>query len=177
DGDRRQSATTRRNFLALLAAASAVGLLEACAPAPSAAPAPTAAPGAPTSAPKPAATAPAAGGATQAAATTAPAAVTKPAAGAPGPSETFVYGVSADPTNIDPHQTVDGNALLAIGRVYDGLVQLRPGAPKPGAPLEVDPDLAETWTVSDDSLRYTFKLRSGLKFADGSPLDANAVKW
>src|SRR5438067_1655377 len=89
-------------------------------------------------------------------ATRADTAVTKPAAGAPGPSETFVYGVSADPTNIDPHQTVDGNALLAIGRVYDGLVQLRPGAPKPGAPLEVDPDLAESWTVSDDSLRYTF---------------------
>ncbi|MCA1645560.1 MAG: ABC transporter substrate-binding protein, partial [Chloroflexi bacterium] len=78
---------------------------------------------------------------------------------------------------IDPHQTVDGNALLAIGRVYSGLVQLRPGAPKPGAPLEVDPDLADSWQVSDDSLRYSFKLRSGLKFADGSPLDAQAVKW
>lgn len=171
DVDRRPGAT-RRTFLTLLAAASTVGLLEACAPAPSAGPAPTTAPASGTGA--------GAAQATQAAAaapTTAPAAAAKPTAGAPGPSETFVYGVSADPTNIDPHQTVDGNALLAIGRVYSGLVQLRSGAPQPGAPLEVDPDLAESWMVSDDSLRYTFKLRSGLKFADGSTLDASAVKW
>ena len=170
DADGRP-ATTRRHFLTLLAAVSAVGLLEACAPAPSAGPAPTGAPAAP------ATTAPAAGGATPAPATAAPATAAKPAAGKPGPAETFVYGISADPTNIDPHQTVDGNAILAIGRVYSGLVQLRPGAPQPGAPLEVDPDLAESWQISDDSLRYTFKLRTGLKFADGSPLDAKAVKW
>jgi peptide/nickel transport system substrate-binding protein len=171
DADHR-AAATRRQFLAMLAAASAVGLLEACAPAPSAAPASTPAPAASTSAP-----APAAAGPTQAPATTAPAAATKPAAGTLGPSQTFVYGVSSDPTNIDPHQTVDGGAILVCGAVYNMLVQLRPGAPQPGAPLEVDPDLAESWQVSDDSLRYTFKLRSGLKFADGSPLDANAVKW
>src|SRR5690242_8106595 len=120
DADRR-SATTRRQFLALLAAASAVGLLEACAPAPSGVPASTAAPASPTGAP-----AAAASGPTQAPATTAPAAAAKPAAGTLGPSQTFVYGVSADPTNIDPHQTVDGGAVLVCGAVYNMLVQLRP---------------------------------------------------
>ncbi len=167
-------AASRRRFLALLVAASAVGVLEACAPAPSAGPAAATAPSQPTSAGAGAAT-PAPSGPTAAPATAAPAA--KPGAASPGSAATLVYGISADPTNIDPHQSVDGNAILAVGRVYDMLVQLRPGAPKPGAPLDVDPDLAESWQVSDDSLRNTFKLRPGLTFADGSPLDAKAVKW
>jgi peptide/nickel transport system substrate-binding protein len=170
----RRPAATRRQFLVLLAAGSAAGLLEACAPAPTAAPSATSAPSAGTAAAP--TDHPSAGGVTPAAATMAPAAA-KPATGSVGPKETFVYGVSADPTNIDPHQTVDGNAILTIGALYSGLVQLRPGSPQPGAPLEVDPDLAESWQVSDDNLRYTFKLRSGLKFADGTALDAKAVKW
>jgi len=181
DADGRPAAT-RRRFLSLLAAASAVGLLEACGPAPSAGPA-----SAPTSAPPlatlagssaaPATSVPTPAPAAAAPATVAPASAVKPAAGNPGPAQTFVYGVSADPTNIDPHQTVDGNAVLAMGRVYSGLVELKSGVPQPGAPLEVNPDLAESWQVSDDSLHYTFKLRPGLKFADGTPLDARAVKW
>jgi len=97
--------------------------------------------------------------------------------GQPGPDETFIYGMGADPTNLDPHSTVDGLSLVTMGRTYDKLVDLRPGVPQPGAALEVDPDLAESWEASSDNLRYTFRLRSGLKFADGTPLDASAVKW
>jgi peptide/nickel transport system substrate-binding protein len=142
-------------------------------PAATTAPAAPAAATKPTEAPKPAdAAKPAAGAApTQAA----------PAqAGTPkqvGPKETFILGMAADPTNLDPHVTVDGLALNTMQRTYDKLVDLRPGEPKPGAPLEVDPETADSWTVSPDSLTYTFKLKPGLKFADGSPLDANAVKW
>jgi peptide/nickel transport system substrate-binding protein len=178
---------TRRRFLGLVGAAASVGLLQACAPSAPAAK-PSESKPAEASKPaetkpveaKPAAQAPAAAQPTTAPAQQAPAAKTesKPAAaGQVGPRETFVYGMGADPTNLDPHSTVDGLSLITMQRTYDKLVDLRPGEPKPGAALEVDPELAESWTVSPDSLKYTFKLRPGLKFADGSPLNAQAVKW
>src|SRR5262249_18066857 len=109
-----------------------------------------------------------------AAAPAAPAAVNR---GPVSARETLLVSMGADPTNLDPHSTVDGLSLTTMWRTYDMLVQIKAGIPQPGAPIEVDPDLAESWQVSDDNLRYTFKLRRGLKFADGSPLDARAVKW
>jgi len=187
----RLSLVSRRRFLTLAGSIASVGLIAACSQQAStpAKPAETK----PTEAPKPAApaatTAPAAPAAaakpTEAAKPAAPAAAAPtqaaPAqAGVPktvGPKETFIYGMAADPTNLDPHVTVDGLSISAMQRTYDKLVDLRPGEPKPGAPLEVDPEAADSWTVSPDSLTYTFKLKPGLKFADGSPLDANAVKW
>ena len=42
--------------------------------------------------------------------------------------------MAADPTNLDPHVTVDGLALSTMQRGYDKLVDLRPGEPKPGRP-------------------------------------------
>ncbi|WP_426232858.1 ABC transporter substrate-binding protein [Pararhizobium sp. DWP3-4] len=41
--------------------------------------------------------------------------------------------------------------------------------------LEIEPWIAESWTVNDNATEYTFKLRKGVTFSDGSPLDANAV--
>lgn len=97
--------------------------------------------------------------------------------GEPGPLETFLYGLTADPTNLDPHVSVDGSVILLDNNLYDGLVQLKPGEPAPGAPLEVEPAIAESWEASADGLVYTFKLRPDLRFADGTPLDAAAVKF
>jgi peptide/nickel transport system substrate-binding protein len=180
---------SRRRFIELIGGLASVGLVAACgqpsapakpaetkpaetkpADAKPAAPVATAAPAKPTEAAKPAAEAK-------------PAQLAPSQAGAPkpsgpiGPNETFIYAIGADPTNLDPHSTVDGLSLITMQRVYDKLVDLRPGEPKPGAPLVVDPEVAESWSVSPDNLKYTFKLKPGLKFADGSPLDANAVKW
>jgi len=186
----RPAQITRRRFLAVAGGIASVGLIAACSQSASAPatpaetkpaeskPAPPAATTAPAAAAKP----------TEAAkpAEAKPAADAKPTQAAPaqagvpktvGPKETFIYGMAADPTNLDPHVTVDGLSLSTMQRTYDKLVDLRPGEPKPGAPLEVDPEVADSWTVSPDNLTYTFKLKSGLKFADGSPLDANAVKW
>ncbi|WP_411196123.1 ABC transporter substrate-binding protein, partial [Rhizobium sp.] len=41
--------------------------------------------------------------------------------------------------------------------------------------LEIEPWIAESWTVNADATEYTFKIRSGVTFSDGTPLDANAV--
>ena len=53
--------------------------------------------------------------------------------------------------------------------VYDGLVRYASGT------LEVEPALASDWTISDDGTVYTFTLRDGVSFHDGSPFDAEAV--
>ncbi|MGO7726319.1 ABC transporter substrate-binding protein, partial [Rhizobium ruizarguesonis] len=42
---------------------------------------------------------------------------------------------------------------------------------------KVNGDLAESWSVSDDGLTYTFKLKPGLKFASGNPVTAEDVSW
>lgn len=162
-----------------------LGLLTACAQpqaaqapaAPNQAAAPTQAPAQkPVEAPKTATEAPKAAAPTQAPAQKPAEAPKTTTGGDPGANATLIYGMGADPTNLDPHQTVDGLSLIAMNRCYDRLVEVKPGEPKPGAALEVQADAAESWQASPDGLTYTFKLRSGLKFADGSPLDAQAVK-
>lgn len=54
--------------------------------------------------------------------------------------------------------------------IYDGLVQY-------GAKGQIEPALAESWEISEDGKTYTFHLRQGVKFSDGSDFDAEAVKF
>jgi peptide/nickel transport system substrate-binding protein len=63
------------------------------------------------------------------------------------------------------------NDFRILMNVYDGLVRYKSGT------LEVEPSLAESWTISDDGKTYTFKLREGVTFHDGTPLNAEAVKF
>jgi peptide/nickel transport system substrate-binding protein len=53
--------------------------------------------------------------------------------------------------------------------IMDGLVRFKPGN------VEIEPALAEKWNISSDNLVYTFNLRSGVKFHDGTPFNADAV--
>lgn len=84
---------------------------------------------------------------------------------------TLVVGMNIEPAGLDP--TVA--APVAVGQVtwqnvFEGLVALdRSGAIVPG--------LAESWTISPDGLVYTFKLRSGVAFHDGSPFDASVARF
>ncbi len=72
-----------------------------------------------------------------------------------------------DLTTLDPARITDAQGVLVAGWLFGGLVRL-------DAELQVVPDAA-TWTVSDDGLRYTFKLRDGLKFSDGTPVTTDDV--
>lgn len=160
---------------------SAAALLAACqAPAPTA-PAATQAPpasAAPTqaAAAAPAPTqAPAATGLAQSApatATRAPAAAAAPTQAAASQAEvrggTLTVALSAEPVDTDPANTGGTPSMAAELLMYNGLVYLTPDQ-------KIVPDLAESWTVADDT--WTFKLHQGVKFHDGTPFNAAAVKY
>jgi len=87
------------------------------------------------------------------------------------PAGTLVVGLVAEPVNLDPAQVTDLNSNRVGRRVVETLVTF------PDESTQVVPGLAESWTISKDGLQYTFKLRSGIKFHDGTPLTAEAVKF
>ena len=71
--------------------------------------------------------------------------------------------------DLDPARTT-GSASGYTGHLFSGLVRLSPQ-------LQIEPDLAESWTVSADGLEYTFKLRPEITFQSGKPLTAQDVKY
>lgn len=74
-----------------------------------------------------------------------------------------------DVTGLDPAVIYDLTSRI-IALIYEGLVTLKEDT------TEIVPALAESWEISDDGLAYTFHLRQGVKFHDGTPLTAEAVK-
>lgn len=87
------------------------------------------------------------------------------------PPNVLIVGQIAEPQSLDPHTVTATNDFRILVNVYDGLVRYKDGT------LEVEPALAESWTVSEDGKTYTFELRQGVKFHDGSDFDAQAVKF
>jgi len=87
------------------------------------------------------------------------------------PAGTLVVGLVAEPVALDPAQVTDLNSNRVGRRVAETLVAFAEGS------TQIVPGLAESWTISRDGLQYTFKLRKGVKFHDGTPLDAEAVKF
>ncbi|MBK8024720.1 MAG: hypothetical protein IPK19_25675 [Chloroflexi bacterium] len=75
-----------------------------------------------------------------------------------------------DLVSLDPAKASDSQGFTVIGLLYGGLVRL-------DGDLHVVPDIAESWTTSDDGLTYTFTLREGAAFSDGSPITAADVVW
>lgn len=92
-----------------------------------------------------------------------------PATGVTNPDAVVNLGFLLEPSGIDP-TTVSGAALdqLVDDNVYEGLVRRMPSG-------DLEPTLAESWDVSDDGLTYTFNLRQGVQFHDGSDFDAADV--
>jgi ABC-type transport system substrate-binding protein len=76
-----------------------------------------------------------------------------------------------DMATLDPAIGYDWTNWSIIKSVFDGLMDYKPGT------TELVPDLAESFTVSDDGLTYTFKLRHGVKFHNGREMTAADVKY
>ena len=93
------------------------------------------------------------------------------AAFADTPPGVLVVGQVAEPKSLDPHASTAANDFRIHANLYDGLLRFKDGT------LEVEPALAEGYDVSDDGMTYTFHLREGVTFHDGSALDAEAVKF
>ena len=88
-----------------------------------------------------------------------------------GEDATLVVGTLEKPSTIDPAEVYELMASNLLYNVADQLVHLEVGTG------EVAPGVAESWEVSDDAKTYTFKLREGLTFHDGSDLTSEDVKW
>ena len=87
------------------------------------------------------------------------------------PPNVLVVGQIAEPKSLDPQAVTAVNDFRILMNVYDGLVRYKSGT------LEVEPALATSWTISADGTEYTFKLRRGVKFHDGSGFDAADVEF
>lgn len=124
-------------------------------------------------------TAPKAPAPTQAKATKAPAPTKAKPTKAPTPTETkaaekpeeetLVFAMSADAGTLDPALETSANSLLPAYHIYEGLTDFEPGTTTP------IPKLATSWEASEDGLEWTFHLRKGVKFHDGTPFNADAV--
>lgn len=84
-------------------------------------------------------------------------------------AQVLEIGADNGPTGLDPHLiTAFPSFMVVNGNIYEGLTAI-------DKDLKIIPSLAESWTVSEDGKTYTFKLRSGVKFHDGSPMEAADV--
>jgi len=81
----------------------------------------------------------------------------------------FVWGRSGDATLLDPADVTDGESVMVVTNIFDTLVAFKRGS------TEIEPSLAKEWKTSDDKLTWDFTLRDGVKFHDGSPVNADAV--
>ena len=82
---------------------------------------------------------------------------------------TLIWGRGGDSVSLDLAQATDGESIKAGIQVLENLVIFGKDS------MDVEPQLAESWKVSEDGLTWTFKLRRGVKFHDGHPFNAQAV--
>lgn len=100
--------------------------------------------------------------------------VALPTAQAAVPKDMLVIGKAADPQTLDPAVTIDNNDWTVTYPSYQRLVQYKTAGGK--GSTEVEGDLASNWKASDDHKEWTFTLKNDAKFADGTPVTAEAVK-
>src|SRR5690606_640240 len=88
------------------------------------------------------------------------------------PKNMLVIAKNADPQMLDIAVTMDNNDWSITYPSYQRLIQY-----KAGGSTEVEGELAKSWTTSADKLTWVFTLNDGQKFSDGTPVDAQAVKY
>jgi peptide/nickel transport system substrate-binding protein len=93
--------------------------------------------------------------------------------GNPVAGGTLVYSRQLETVTLNPREIKNGNGdIFAQEMLFSGIVKNDPNGTD-----KVVPGLAESWDISKDGLTYTFHLRKGLKYSDGSPLSAEDVAW
>ncbi len=91
----------------------------------------------------------------------------------PRPGGELVFVVPSEPPSYDAHQEETFGVMHPMGPHYNTLLRVDPFDKTGTKPVG---DLAESWTISKDGLVYTFKLRQGVKFHDGSEMTSKDVK-
>ena len=86
------------------------------------------------------------------------------------PTAALVFGSVGDPVSLEPGNVTDGYSIAVQHQIYDRLLDVEPGSTK------LIPGLATEWSAAKDGLSWTFKLREGVKFHDGTALNAEAVR-
>ena len=84
-------------------------------------------------------------------------------------SDTLVVGTASEPTSLDGAVVSDGESLRVIDQITEGLVGLKNGT------TVIVPKLATSWRASNGGKVWSFKLRKGVRFQDGTPFNAKAV--
>lgn len=85
-------------------------------------------------------------------------------------SGNLIAAIAGEPDQLDPHKTSAYFSFQVLENVFDTLVE-------PAADLTMAPALAQSWETSPDQLTWTFRLRPGVTFHDGSPLTADDVVY
>lgn len=82
---------------------------------------------------------------------------------------TLVFGATGAPSNFDPFYASDGETFRVTRQLYENLVGIKPGT------AELEPELATEWESTPDGKTWTFTLKEGVKFHDGTDFNADAV--
>lgn len=85
------------------------------------------------------------------------------------PDGTIIFGASGAPEMFDPLYGTDGETFRVARQINEGLIRFKPGTADP------EPALATEWESSADGKTWTFTIRDGVQFHDGTPVDAEAV--
>ncbi len=83
--------------------------------------------------------------------------------------DTLITARGGDSAALDAAIVTDGESIKVTQQMFEGLLDYKPGT------TEVQPKLAESYEVTPDGLTYTFKLKQGVKFSDGTDFNADAV--
>jgi peptide/nickel transport system substrate-binding protein len=94
---------------------------------------------------------------------------TDSSSGASAGSGTFTFGAAGAPKLFDPFFATDGETFRVSRQIFDTLIDIKEGA------ATLEPGLAEKWEPSADGKDWTFTLKKGVKFTDGTDFNAEAV--
>ncbi len=89
--------------------------------------------------------------------------------GSPKTGGRLIWGRGGDSVSLDPAVPTDSESYIVVANIYEGLVRYKDDS------TDVEPALATSWETSADGLQWTFHLRKGVRFHDGTPLNAAAV--